>query len=282
MGIIVPTLQAWWPHALAAGLVFGLAVLFYRWRVAQITARLKAQIKVRQAERERIARALHDTLLQGVQSLTLRFQTAVNQLPADSPVRANMEALLDSADQIVVAGRDQVMDLRASMEFGDSLADTLNTVGHQMAQEYGVEFRFTVEGRARDAQPLVADEIYCIAREALSNAFRHGSASLVEVAMSFGHAQFVLRIADNGCGIDDQTLACGGRRGHWGLTGMRERAQALGGTLEIWSGSGRGTEIVLTAPAAVIYTEAAGTPWQSAWRQLRTALHSSKGSHGSI
>jgi signal transduction histidine kinase len=164
----------------------------------------------------------------------------------------------------VVAGRDQVMDLRARMEFGDSLADTLNTVGHQLAQEYGVDFRFSLEGRARDAQPLVADEIYCIAREALSNAFRHGSATLVEVAMRFGRAQFVLRIADNGCGIDDQTMACGGRRGHWGLTGMRERALALGGTLEIWSGSGKGTEIVLTAPAEVIYTEE-GRPW---WRTL--------------
>jgi signal transduction histidine kinase len=267
---IVPTLQDYSLRALLAAVALGLLVLFYRWRVAQVTARLKAQIKVRQAERERIARALHDTLLQGVQSLTLRFQTAVNQLPADSPVRANMEALLDSADQIVVAGRDQVMDLRASMEFGDSLADTLNTVGHQMAQEYGVGFRFSVEGRARDAHPLVADEIYCIAREALSNAFRHGGAAQVEVTMSFGRTQFVLRIADNGCGIDDQTLACGGRRGHWGLAGMRERAQALGGTLEIWSGSGKGTEIVLTAPAAVIYTDE-GRPY---WHAL---LHRSKG-----
>ena len=268
VSFIVPTLQDYWGPALGAALFAVLLVLFYRWRVAQITARLKAQIRVRQAERERIARALHDTLLQGVQSLTLRFQTAVDQLPPDSPLRATMEALLDSADQMVMAGRDQVMDLRARMEFGDSLADTLNTVGNQLAQEYGVRFRFTIEGRARDAHPLVADEIYCIAREALSNAFRHSGATQVDVAMSFGHAQFVLLIADNGCGIDAQTLARGGRPGHWGLTGMRERAQALGGQLEIWSGGGKGTEIVLTAPAAVTYTDGGQPFWQALWHSL--------------
>jgi signal transduction histidine kinase len=101
--------------------------------------------------------------------------------------------------------------------------------------------------------PLVSDDIYCIAREALSNAFRHGSATLVEVMLSYGRGAFRLHVRDNGRGIDEQTLGIGGRHGHWGLTGMRERAACIGGQLDIWSGMGKGTEVVLTLHGPLAY-----------------------------
>ena len=241
--------------ALCAGAGVALLYLLYLWRVRQITARVRAQLKARQLERERIARALHDTLLQGVQSLTLRFQTAVDQLPPDSPSRAAMEQILDSADQIVVAGRDQVMDLRVSMEAGGDLADNLSAAACEIGQHSaGVRFAMRIEGAARPIQALVTDDIYCVGREALSNAFRHAQATLVELVLDYGPRHFTLRVRDDGIGIGADTLHAGGRVGHWGLAGMRERAQGLGGLLDIRSGDrGRGTEIVFSVPAACAY-----------------------------
>jgi signal transduction histidine kinase len=254
---ILPTfVQSHWFKVLVFLAIATLLWMAYLMRIAQVSAKFRAQIKARQDERERIARALHDTLLQGVQSLTLRLQTAINQLPAEAPVRVNMESILDSADQMVVDGRDQVMDLRASMEFGSDLGATLESTGASMAQEYGVKFSFTAEGLVQPAQPLVSDEIYCIAREALSNAFRHAAAKRVEIHLRYGCEVFELHIRDDGLGIDEAVLGAGGRHGHWGLTGMRERASGIGGKLDIWSGKGKGTEVVLTLPAANVYTGA--------------------------
>jgi signal transduction histidine kinase len=253
--ISLPT-SAWLAVILAlAAIALALGILL--WRALRSRARSRAQIRARQLERERIARALHDTLLQGVQTLTLRLQTVINPLPAKDPVRVAIEAILDEADQMVVAGRDQVMDLRAGMEFGSDLASTLRAAVQAMAAENGVKYKFSVEGAPVHLHPLVSDDIYCIAREALSNAFRHGDATLVEVMLSYGRGAFRLHVRDNGRGIDEQTLGIGGRRGHWGLTGMRERAACIGGQLDIWSGMGKGTEIVLTLDGPLAYGQGA-------------------------
>jgi signal transduction histidine kinase/ligand-binding sensor domain-containing protein len=254
---ILPTfLQSSWFTVMCVLAAAALLYLAYLVRIAQVSAKFRGQIQARQNERERIARALHDTLLQGVQSLTLRLQTIISQLPADAPVRVNMEALLDSADQMIVDGRDQVMDLRASMEFGSDLPATLESTAASMAQEYDIKFSFSAEGLLQPTQALVSDEIYCIAREALSNAFRHARAKRVEVHLSYGCEVFELHIRDDGLGIDEAVLGAGGRHGHWGLTGMRERALGIGGKLDIWSGKGKGTEVVLTLPAVNVYTGA--------------------------
>ncbi|MGO4377182.1 sensor histidine kinase [Pseudoduganella sp. RAF53_2] len=229
----------------------------YLWRTLRARARSHAQVRARQLERERIARALHDTLLQGVQSLTLRLQTVINPLPTKDPLRVAIESILDEADQMVVAGRDQVMDLRAGMEFGSDLASTLRAAVQGMAAEHGKKYKFAVEGTPTHLHPLVSDDIYCIAREALSNAFRHGDATVVEVLLSYGRNAFRLHVRDNGRGIDEQTLGIGGRRGHWGLTGMRERAACIGGQLDIWSGMGKGTEVVLTLDGPLAYGQGA-------------------------
>jgi len=246
----------------AGAALLSLLYLLYLWRIRQVTERVRAQLKARQMERERIARALHDTLLQGVQSLTLRFQTAVDQLPPDSPSRATMEQILDSADQIVVAGRDQVMDLRVSMEPGGDLADNLGAAAREIGQySAGVRFAMRIDGAARPLHALVTDDIYCVGREALSNAFRHAQATLVELVLDYGVDHFTLRVRDDGIGIGADTLQ-GGRVGHWGLTGMRERAQGLGGQFAIRSGErhGRGTEIVFSVPAERAYDDGRSHP----------------------
>ena len=243
--------------ALCAGAaLLYLLYLLYLWRIHQVTARVRAQLKARQLERERIARALHDTLLQGVQSLTLRFQSAVDQLPPDSPSRATMEQILDSADQIVAAGRDQVMDLRVSMEAGGDLADNLAAAAREIGQHSaGVRFAMRIDGAARPIHALVSDDIYCVGREALSNAFRHAQATLVELVLDYDAQHFTLRVRDDGIGICADTLHAGGRAGHWGLIGMRERAQGLDGQFDIRScdARGRGTEIVFSVPAGRAY-----------------------------
>lgn len=261
MNINLAPLSAWlqsgWFRLLCGAVAAGLLYLAYLWRISQITGRVQAQLKARQLERERIARALHDTLLQGVQSLTLRFQTAINQLPPEAAaVRATMEQILDSADQIIVDGRDQVMDLRGSLELGSDMALSLNAAGCAMAEENGVRFQFSVEGAVRRMQPLVTDEMNCIGREALSNAFRHARARRVALNIAYGCDDFRLQVQDDGQGIDEQTLSGGGRQRHWGLTGMRERAHNLGGKLDIWSRPGNGTEVVLTLPAPLVYADA--------------------------
>ncbi len=243
-----------WPLLALAACALAGAVCWRAWRARQ---RSHAQVRVRQMERERIARALHDTLLQGVQSLTLRLQNVINPLPADDPVRAAIESILDEADQMVAAGRDQVMDLRAGMELGIDLAVTLRTTVQAMAAEYGLKYKFTLEGTPRPLHPLVCDDIYCIAREALSNAFSHGAATMVELQLSYERHAFKLHVRDNGRGIDELTLGIGGRRGHWGLTGMRERAACIGGQLDIWSGKDMGTEVVLTLDGNLAYGQGA-------------------------
>jgi len=147
------------------------------------------------------------------------------------------------------------------MEFGSDLAATLRPAAQALSAENGTRYKFSVEGAPVQLHPLVSDDIYCIAREALSNAFRHGGATLVEVMLSYGRGAFRLHVRDNGRGIDEHTLGIGGRRGHWGLTGMRERAACIGGQLDIWSGMGKGTEIVLTLDGPLAYGQgaAAGT-----------------------
>lgn len=239
----------WYALILAIAFVLGVPL----WRALRSRSRSRAQVKARQIERERIARALHDILLQGMQSLTLRLQTVVDPLGPNDPMRVSIESILDEADQMLAAGRDQVMDLRASMEFGSDLAATLRGVLQAMAEENALKYKFAIEGAPVALHPLVGDDLYCIAREALSNAFRHGDATLVEVRLSYSHDAFRLQVRDNGRGIDEHTLGIGGRRGHWGLTGMRERAACIGGRLDISSYPGKGTEVILTLDGPLAY-----------------------------
>ena len=215
---------------------------------------MQIRLKERLVERERIARELHDTLLQGIQALVLRFQAAANRVGAEHPARQVMDEALNDADQVMVEGRKRVTDLRATIEPQQVLAQALSAAGEELARDKPhTSFHLEVRGTPRELHPLVYDESYWIGREALLNAFYHADARNVRAEMTFGNRELQFRFIDDGRGTDPKILREGGRSGHWGLRGMRERAEKTGGRLEVVSRSGNGTEIIVRIPAAAAY-----------------------------
>jgi len=226
-------------------------------RVRKLTeAQLTLRFEERLAERARIARELHDTLLQSFQALMLHFQT-VNDLLPPGQAKEALEKALDRADQAIVEGRDAIQNLRSSTSVTNELAQALTTLGEEFAVAHNGEsgsptFRVSIEGIPRDLHPILRDDIYRIAREALRNAFSHAQASKIEADITYGERLLRLRIRDNGKGIDPKLLGAG-RDGHWGLPGMRERAQQIGAQLDMWSEVGAGTEVELRIPSSIAY-----------------------------
>jgi len=226
-------------------------------RVRKLTeAQLTLRFEERLSERARIARELHDTLLQSFQGLMLHFQ-AVNDLLPPGQARAALEKALDRADQAIIESRNAIQNLRSSPRAGSDLAEAVTALGEELAvppngEKSSATFRVSVEGAPRDLDPILRDDIYRIAREALRNAFSHAQASKIEAEITYGRRLLRLRIRDDGKGIDPKLLDLG-RDGHWGLPGMRERAQQIGAQLDMWSEVGAGTEVELRIPGSVAY-----------------------------
>ncbi|MBV9086379.1 MAG: HAMP domain-containing protein [Acidobacteriaceae bacterium] len=223
----------------------------------QLRHQFEMTLEARVAERMRIARELHDTLLQSFHGLLLRFQT-VHQLLPDCPVDAKekLGSAIEHAAEAITEGRDAVQDLRDSTLQANDLATSISTLGQELATDSGnhrSEFSVAVEGDARDLHPIVRDEVYKITAEALRNAFRHAHARRVEVEIRYGSEQFRLRVRDDGKGIDNAVLSAQASEGHFGLPGMRERATLMGAELTIWSEVNAGTELELRVPGEVVY-----------------------------
>ena len=247
----------------ASGIVAFCLVLWelYRLRLYQVSREFNAQLEGRVDERLRVARELHDTLLQSFQGLMLRFQTARNMV-AKRPTEALevFDTALAQADRAIVEGREAIQNMRSSTVVTNDLAEAVRAVGNELASEgsteqasgEAAEFRFVVEGKPRDLHPILRDEIYRIAREAIGNAFRHAQARVIETEITYGDDALTLRIRDDGVGIEAAILN-DGRTGHYGVPGMRERAAAIGTQLEIWTREGAGTEIQLTVPGSIAY-----------------------------
>jgi signal transduction histidine kinase len=249
---IAPTFyQTVWFRTLLALAGIGLMWLLYRQRLRQITARADLRYAERLAERTRIARELHDTLLQSFQGLMLRFQV-VNEMMPSGEAKHELEQTLQRADQAIAEGRDAVRDLRSSTAISNDLADAVNALGDELATGDSASFRFVVEGPVRDLHPIVRDELYGITREALRNAFSHARAQHIEVEITYAERLFRLRIRDDGDGIAPGILE-EGRSGHYGLPGMRERAKKINARLRIWSAMGAGTEIDLSIAGSIAY-----------------------------
>jgi len=211
-------------------------------------------------ERLRVARDLHDTLLQSFQGLLLRFQAVHSFLPGRAAdARQVLETALDDAAQAISEARDAVQDLRGSAVVTSSLAKALEALGEGMAQDRKAgdqdraAFSVEVEGTPENLHPILRDEIYRIAAEALRNAFHHARAGRIEVEIRYAAHRFRVLVRDDGIGIHANVLSHEGRPGHWGLRGMRERAKQIGGELEVWSEHAAGTEIELTVPASIAY-----------------------------
>ena len=215
-------------------------------------------LDARVGERTRIARELHDTLLQSAHGVLLRFQT-VSQLLPERPVEAKekLDTVIDQTAEFITEARDQVQGLRTSTVQSNDLALAISTLGEELATDSpthpSAAFRVAVEGEARNLHPILRDEIYKIAAEALRNAFQHAQARQIEVEIRYDHAQFRLRVRDDGKGIDPAVSSGQGREGHFGLHGMRERATLIGGKLTVWSAVNTGSEVELRVPGSTAY-----------------------------
>jgi ligand-binding sensor domain-containing protein/signal transduction histidine kinase len=247
----------------------GILWIAYLLRLQQMAARIQGRLEERLGERERIARELHDTLLQSIQGLILRFQAAAEKIPPSEPSRLMMDKALDRADQVLVEGRDRVRNLRMSGEFVSDLSQAFAKAREDLTPGSDAEFRVVVEGVALDLHPVVRDEIYWIGHEALANSFQHAQAKNIETEIAYDQKELRLRFRDDGRGIDIEVLEAGGRKGHWGMPGMRERAHKIGAKLETWSRPGAGTEVELRIPAAVAYRR---NVQRSRWHWLRSAV----------
>jgi len=238
--------------------VFALLWAMYQYRVRQIAHVYDTRVQARVDERTRIARDLHDTLLQSFHALIFRLQATANTLP-QSPARQELERTIDQAAEAITEGRDAVQNLRGSTLVTNDLAEALGTLGAELASDRVGEpdrrtpvVDVTVEGTPRDLHPVVRDDIYRITGEALRNAFRHSGARRIEVRIHYDDRQLRVAVRDDGKGID-RTRLDEERPGHFGLRGMRERAGVIGGTLEVWSEARLGTEVALAVPAAAAY-----------------------------
>ena len=239
--------QTIWFRILLGTAAASLIWLLYSLRVRQVTANVRARLSERLHERERIARELHDTLLQDFHAVILHFEAASKHLPKGDPTRREFEQGLDYADEVLVQGRDRIHDLRSDTSANDQLSESLSRYGNQLAQPRTASFSMRVTGVEDRLDPIVRDEIYRIGREALGNAFKHSSGSAIEVDIIYDSSAVEMRIRDNGVGIDPEVLLHG-RPGHWGLSGMRERAQKIGATFSVRSRPQEGTELELVLP----------------------------------
>lgn len=243
---------------LACGLLLSsLLWSLYRASLRRSARQLRARLEERHAERERIARELHDTLLQGVQGLMLRFQAVAQAIPDDSPARSKMEQALDRADQVIADGRDRVFDLRGAHPPSPDLLAALIVAAREYEQHTEAKLNAFVQGTRRPLQPIAREELYRIGHEAMANAFQHSQSEHVTLRLTYAPHAFELRITDHGEGIEPAYLQTG-RPGHWGLGGMRERAQRIGGHLSICAAQPQGTEVRLMLPAVCAYEQPPG------------------------
>jgi signal transduction histidine kinase len=228
----------------------------YQLRIRRLHRQFEMTLDARVAERTRIARDLHDTLLQSFHGLLLRFQTAFNLLP-DRPAESKqvLASAIDQAAEAITEGRDAVQGLRASATETNDLAESLRALAEDLANEEGndASLHIEVQGTPRALHPIVRDEVFRIAGEALRNAFHHSGAKQIEVELRYNEWQLRVRVRDDGKGIDPEVLRAEGREGHFGLGGMRERAKLAGGTLTVWSGLDAGTEVELSIPGPHAY-----------------------------
>jgi signal transduction histidine kinase len=248
----------WFRAACVAGVVLLLWAL-YQLRLQQLQREFNMMLEARVGERTRITRELHDTLLQTLHGLMFRFQAARNLLPGrtEQAMQA-FDGAIARTEQAIAETRDAIQDLRSELVAQSDLAELLTAMGHELesredANRDGPVFSVIVEGKRRRLSSILQAEVCSIARELMLNAFQHACARRIEAEIRYEDQLFRLRVRDDGKGMDPKVLEAGGRAGHWGLPGVRERAQTLGARLDLWSEAGAGTEVQLTVPAAVAY-----------------------------
>jgi signal transduction histidine kinase/ligand-binding sensor domain-containing protein len=255
---IAPTYyQTNWFRAVCVVVFLVLLWAAYQLRMRQLAHQFNRSLEARVSERTRIARELHDTLLQSFQGLLLRFQSAAKLLPErPDDARQRLDNAIQQAAEAITEGRDAVQGLRSSAFETNDLANAIAALAEELTKDSATGespiIDLEVEGAPRGLNPVVRDEAYRIAGEALRNAFRHAQARRIALEIRYDKRHFRLRVRDDGKGIDEGIMQ---RQpsGHFGLPGMRERAEIVGGRLEVWSKLNSGTQVELSIPGTIAY-----------------------------
>lgn len=256
--------QTWYFRLLCAVALVIAVIVLYRIRLLHYSQQLSRRFQDRLAERTRIAQDLHDTLLQGVLSASLQLDIVQEHLPDDSPTLPMLHRVLELMRQVTEEGREALRGLR-SLNSAISVEAAFVRLPEEAGFELSPAYRVHVQGEPRQLMPALRDEVYFIGREALLNAFTHAQSRNIDVTIEYGTRGFRLLVHDDGCGIDPRILK-DGRKGHWGLAGMRERAKAIGCVLKIQSRVSSGTDVELSVPAVIAFADlSARRPWWP-WR----------------
>ncbi|HEX3660145.1 MAG TPA: two-component regulator propeller domain-containing protein [Acidobacteriaceae bacterium] len=262
--------QTTWFQVFAITALFLLVATAYVLRVQQIVRQAHMRAEERLMERERIARELHDTLLQGVLSASMHLEAAHDQLPEESPARPVMRKVLVVMRQVIEEGRNALRGLRTKVADDADLAVAFSRIGQEFGIDDRIALRVTRQSDLRTLRSRIRGEVYRIGREAVMNAFLHAKPKSVDVILEEAGRSFRLIVRDDGCGIDPHVLDAG-REGHWGLAGMRERSESIGGTLRLRSRLGAGTEVELIVPQAIAFVPHSGAAASRWLRWLRRA-----------
>jgi len=261
--VLAPWWATWWFRTTSILVCVTLLWAVYQLRLRQLAQQFNMRLEERVGERTRIARDLHDTLLQSFHGVLLYFQTGINQLPEHpgeartTEARKTLEKAMLQAKHAIVEGREAIQGLRSSVVETNDLALAMRTLGEELAANANsVDFQVHVEGTPRNLHPILRDEVYRITGEGIRNAFHHADAKKIEVEIHYDARRLRVRVRDDGKGIDPKLLSDDGREGHFGLRGMRERAKLIGGKLTVWSELDAGTEVELSIPAARVYATA--------------------------
>jgi len=257
--------QMAWFKLLCGALAFAALAGIVRVHGARLAARAGARVAERLKERERIARELHDTLIQDVEALVLNLRALSGRFGELDPAREQIAQLTTAAQRSLDVARDSVGGLRAQGHTSSYLKDVLGELAEQLTVLYPVAYRIDVTGRPKALQTVAADEIVAIGREAILNAFRHARATSIGIGIVYTARALELRILDDGIGFDVEGADAREREGHWGLRGMRERAKVLRSSLSISTPSAGGTLVLLRVPAAFAYTDEQ-SPGEDRWR----------------
>jgi signal transduction histidine kinase len=253
--IIPPTFTQ--TGALVTLCVFSLVALIgllFWIRIEQVSSMLRERHEVRLAERDRIARDLHDTLLQSTEGLILKVYTAAQRLPPGDPTRAFLTRSVDQAEELAVEGRQKLLGLREHSRSRLELSQALAALGLELSADTTTTFSAVKKGRrVRELPPGTWDEVFSIAREAINNALKHAAADHIEAVVIYGASSLTVRIRDDGRGVPKEVSLLSGSPGHFGLHVMRERAEQLHAELLIGTGADRGTTISLVVPGSVAY-----------------------------
>lgn len=257
--------QTWWIRMACIGAVLALLLALYQLRLQLLQRQFNVDLNARIAERTRIARELHDTLLQNVEGLILKIDAVARSMPEDASSRHAIEKTLDHADQVLAEGRERVRTLRSGTIGYGGLPAAFQRVADEVASPHRTStFKTVVEGSVLELKPIIREESYSIGREAIINALTHSKGSNIEVEITYNPRQFRVCIRDDGRGIDPDVFKKGGREDHWGLQGMRERASKIGGHLQVWSRPHSGTEVALVIPGATAFSNP-GARHKNSW-----------------